>query len=181
MLWRAVLAADNGIENAARLLLHIAETATAQLQLLALRNPKLFEPLAKARLTWPALIGTKKSHGAVCAKLIKDLKLGDENGMRSQWNPDRTCTQLAQSLFGWSQQYHLGLRLPPLSESGAWEVWFETAWRRLLIDTDGEPERLPSLKGEGRCKAVRKGQACAEIKRRTKAAFRTLTQRFCKK
>ncbi len=181
MRWRAVLAAESGIENAASLLLHIAETATAQLQLIALRNPILFESLAKVRLTWPALIGKKKSHGVVCAKLIKDLKLGDEHPMRSQSNPDRTCTQLAQSLFGWLQLCHLGLRLPPLAEAGAWEVWFETAWRRLLMDTDGQPERLPSLMGEGRCKADRKGQACAEIKRRTKAAFRTLTQGFCKK
>ena len=95
----------------------------------------------------------------------------------------RSCTRLSAGSLrsGEHSDKTLVGNFPPLAEAGAWEVWFETAWRRLLMDTDGQPERLPSLMGEGRCKADRKGQACAEIKRRTKAAFRTLTQGFCKK
>jgi hypothetical protein len=90
----------DGNEKSARGLLLIIESSLGALDSMCRKNPKLFEPIAREKLYWPAFISELDEVKKRNDELIKMLKLGHDFGLNlSAKNLDGEETRIALMLF----------------------------------------------------------------------------------
>lgn len=160
-----------GDQNAIQLLYRFSEIATRGLAQLNNHNPELLYPISKYTLQWPSFIGNKKTFKAQNARLVKSIRLGEENPLNHHWNPDSPASFTAYSMFYWLVQNQELLHLPPLNK-GTFKVWFEWGWKGFSHQLNGSPEMYPYMR-ELVGKHAEKESARKQEKRKPERVIRT--------
>ena len=92
--------ASNGNQQAAMGLLQIAETSLDGLLEICFKNPKIYEPIAREKLYWPAFVSELDEAKKKNEQLITMLNLGRDFGLNlSAKNLDAKETEIALMLF----------------------------------------------------------------------------------
>lgn len=142
---RLMHCAREGNQVAAKALLEIAIHAVQRLQLMSIHYSRLFQPMARQSLVWPAMYSCRKSFNAAIAEpMIKRLELGKDAPGRGKSSPTSRSSRVVQCLFFWLYLNQAALSLPGLTRKTT-RLWFEVGWRRLLQEAGEGAHKIDIL------------------------------------
>lgn len=152
----------------------IATDATGMLSKISSRDVERVRPIAQHRFFWPFLKASKEHFGDDHKRIVKEIQLGEaapfsrdaiarvrENNITVRMAMTCLCRledyRKPPTYFGLNvktEWQRLAMKLQPFS-AGTWHEWFEVAWKAVLADYDGHPERDMELMKIGKYRAER--------------------------
>lgn len=158
-------------QQALSAIVSVGVSATRILTELSSRTPNRVAPIARRHFFWPFLKAQKERFGDDHKRLVKEIELGYDTpfseAAASRCRADNTAVKRIMMLLSriesfrhkenlifrdpeseWREWEREATRLKRFS-ANTWPAWFETAWRALLADHEGHPERDPELRKIG--------------------------------